>query len=123
MARLYSDENFPLPVVDELRKLGHDVVTIQERGRRSEGVPDPDVLILATAEGRAVLTLNRRDFIRLHRHQPDHAGIVVCTVDPDFPGQASRIHAAIEQSGELRGKLLRVNRPTTGSPPPAPCVP
>lgn len=119
MARLYSNENFPLPVVDELRKLGHDVVTIQERGRGSEGVTDPDVLNLATAEGRAVLTLNRRDFIRLHRHQPDHAGIVVCTVDPDFTGQAARTHAEIGQAGELRGKLLRVNRPTTGSPPPA----
>jgi hypothetical protein len=24
MARLYSNENFPLPVVEELRRLGHD---------------------------------------------------------------------------------------------------
>lgn len=27
MARLYSNENFPLPVVVALRALGHDVVT------------------------------------------------------------------------------------------------
>lgn len=118
MARLYSNENFPLPVVDELRQLGHDVVTIQERGWGSEGVPDSDVLALAAAEGRAVLTLNRRDFVRLHRQQPEHTGIIVCTVDPDFPGLASRIHAAIEQTGGLHGKLVRVNRPTTGSPTP-----
>lgn len=26
MARLYADENFPLPVVEELRRLGHDVL-------------------------------------------------------------------------------------------------
>jgi hypothetical protein len=27
MARLYSNENFPLPVVEELRRLGHEVLT------------------------------------------------------------------------------------------------
>jgi hypothetical protein len=32
MARLYSNENFPLPVVEKLRELGHDVLTIQETG-------------------------------------------------------------------------------------------
>lgn len=32
MARLYSNENFPLPVVEKLRTLGHDVLTIQETG-------------------------------------------------------------------------------------------
>ena len=35
-ARLYSIENFPLPVVEKLRALGHDVLTIQETGRISE---------------------------------------------------------------------------------------
>jgi hypothetical protein len=33
MAKLYSNENFPLPVVEELRQLGHDVLTIQETGK------------------------------------------------------------------------------------------
>jgi uncharacterized protein DUF5615 len=33
MARLYADENFPLPVVEELRRLGHDVLTIYETGQ------------------------------------------------------------------------------------------
>jgi hypothetical protein len=57
VARLYSDENFPMPVVEELRQLGHDVVSIQERGRASEGTPDEEVLKLAIAEDRAVLTI------------------------------------------------------------------
>jgi hypothetical protein len=30
LAAIYSNENFPLPVVQGLRKLGHDVLTIQE---------------------------------------------------------------------------------------------
>jgi len=32
MARLYANENFPLPVVEALRRLGHDVLTIQHKG-------------------------------------------------------------------------------------------
>lgn len=57
-----------------------------------------------------MLTLNRKDFIRLHRENPNHAGIVVCTFDPDFTGQAERIHAAIAAEGDLTGRLLRINR-------------
>jgi hypothetical protein len=59
MARLYSDEHFPFPVVEELRRLGHDVVTIQERGQANLRVPDDAVLAFAHGEGRALLTQNR----------------------------------------------------------------
>jgi Domain of unknown function (DUF5615) len=38
MARLYADEDFPLPVVEELRRLGHDVRTVQEAGRANQGI-------------------------------------------------------------------------------------
>lgn len=111
MARLYSNENFPLPVVERLRALGHDVLTIQETGKADQALPDEKVLEFATAENRAVLTLNRRHFIRLHRERAQHAGIIVCTVDPDFAGQAERIHKATEGHSSLRGQLIRVNRP------------
>jgi hypothetical protein len=40
MARLYSNENFPLPVVQELRKLGHDVLTVQELDNADQVIPD-----------------------------------------------------------------------------------
>lgn len=111
MARLYSNENFPIQVVQVLRKLGHDIVTIQERGKANEAVADPDVLQLALAEQRAILTLNRRDFIRLHKSQPHHSGIIVCTVDTDFDGQADRIYTAIQAVPSFEGMLIRVNRP------------
>lgn len=113
MACLYSDENFPAPVMEALRQLGHDGVSILERGRAGEGVPDAAVLALATAEDRAVVTLNRRDVIRLHNSNPRHAGVVVGTADPDFPAQARRIHEAVEAAGDLTGLLIRVNRPPT----------
>ena len=111
MARMYSNENFPMPVVEELRLLGHDVVSIQERGRANEGTPDDEVLKFAIAEDRAILTINRKDFIRLHKRNAQHAGIIVCTYDPDYPAQASRIHEAIKACPDVRGKLIRVNRP------------
>ena len=63
MARLYADEDFPLPVVEELRQLGHDVLTSPEAGR--DGTPDPDQLAFATADGRVLVTHNRKDkFVR-----------------------------------------------------------
>ena len=86
MSRLYANENFPHPVVLELRRLGHDVLTVQETGKADQALPDEAVLKLAADEGRAVLTINRLHFIRLHRSQPHHAGIVVCTFAPDFTG-------------------------------------
>ena len=37
------------------------------------------MLQFATQNNRAVLTLNRVDFIKLHRLNPNHAGIIVNT--------------------------------------------
>jgi hypothetical protein len=110
---LYADENFPLRTVEELRRLDHDVPTAMEDGRANQSLPDPDVLARATEIGRALLTLNRIDFKRLHREMPDHAGIIICTEDPDRIGQAQRVTTSIVEAGELRGKLIRVYRPSS----------
>lgn len=69
MARLYANENFPLPVVETLRQLGHDVLTIQNTGRAEQAVPDAEVLEEASNDRRAVLTMNRKHFVRLHRER------------------------------------------------------
>ncbi len=58
MARLYANENFPHPIVEELRKLGHDVLTIQETGKANQAKSDKEILGSAYAENRIVLTLN-----------------------------------------------------------------
>jgi hypothetical protein len=111
VARFYANENFPLPVVTELRRLGHDVLTVQETGKAGQRFPDEEVLGLATADSRVVLTINRRHFIRLHADKPRHHGIIVCTFDPDFSGQAARIQAALAATPQLAGQLIRINRP------------
>lgn len=111
MARLYSDENFPLPVVEELRRLGHDVLTIHEEGKANQRYPDEAVLADATSSGRAVLTLNRKHFIRLHDSSLPHGGLILCTYDPDFGGQAQRISEALRLHSSLESIVIRINRP------------
>jgi hypothetical protein len=106
--RLYADEDFSLPVVVELRQLGHDVLTAQEDRRTS--IPDSVVLARAHALGRAVLTYNRRHFERLNRHGAAHNGILSATRDSDFLSLAARIHAALAGLVPSRW-CLRVNRP------------
>lgn len=109
--RLYANENFPKQVVNALRRLGHDVLTTNEAGTANQAVPDEEVLAYARQQDRAVLTLNRRDFIKLHRSTPGHAGIVICTRDSDIERQARQIDDALTGVSSLVGKLLRVNRP------------
>jgi hypothetical protein len=111
MARLYANENFPLPVVERLRQLGHDVLTTTDAGNNEQALADQEVLAFAISEARAVLTLNRKHFIRLHAKQAEHCGIIVCTFDPDFSGQAGRIHDAIAHAESLDRQLIRINRP------------
>jgi predicted nuclease of predicted toxin-antitoxin system len=110
IARLYSNENFPLPAVEALRRHGHDVVTTQDEGKSQQRIPDDEVLRFASENGRAVLTHNRQDFIRLHRENPEHEGIIVCTDNPDFEALATKVHVQLEALKSLKGRLVRINR-------------
>ena len=71
-----------------MRRLGHDVLTALYDGRANQAITDADLLARATELKRALITLNRQDFKRLHLQIPNHAGIIICTEDPDRLGQA-----------------------------------
>lgn len=62
-----------------LRDRGHDAVAVKERADLI-GQPDEDLLRAATAEGRAVVTENVKDFAVLHRRitaeRQRHSGLV-----------------------------------------------
>lgn len=111
MARLYADEQFPKRVVEYLSALGHDILTVQEAGKANLKIPDAEVLAFAVSEERTVLTLNRDDFFRLHRLQPDRCGIIACKDDRDKERMSARINEVISNEETLKGKLIRVNRP------------
>lgn len=110
MARLYANENFPVEVVQRLRVLGHDVLTTHDIGNSNQGIEDDAVLRFAVEQKRCIVTINRKDFMRLHRSFPDHAGMIVCTENRDFESFAHRIDEAIRLAGDLAGKLVRVVR-------------
>lgn len=109
--RFYSDENFPQIAALELERLGHDVLTALADGKANQEISDEEVLARATELERAVLTLNRLHFKRLHKFIPNHFGIVICTYDPDFLRQAERIHEKISEYESLADELIRVYRP------------
>ncbi len=110
MARLYANENFPLDVVVHLRAMGHDVLTTHDAGKSNQRIEDDIVLRSAIDMDRCVITLNRRDFIRLHRTFPVHRGIIICTENRDYADFARRIDRAIVGTGELANQLVRVVR-------------
>jgi predicted nuclease of predicted toxin-antitoxin system len=107
---LYADEQFPLPVVKILRTLGHDVLTVQEANKAEQKIPDNEVLSYAISLNRAVLTLNRHDFIRLHKQNTQHQGIIICKSNSDWEQIAQRIHETVITFESLSGQLVRVNR-------------
>ncbi len=110
MARFYADEQFPFQVVEWLRNLGHDVSTVQEAGNANQRIPDDQVLAFAVSQERSMLTINRIDFIRLHRRDNEHFGIVVCTNNCTQEQFAIQINETVRAEKSLRGKLIRVVR-------------
>ncbi|MBL8130407.1 MAG: DUF5615 family PIN-like protein [Anaerolineae bacterium] len=111
MARFLADENFPDPACEILAQLGHDVLTWAQTGQANLSIDDASVLALAAQTNRVLLTLNRKHFKELHRINPIRAGIVVCTVDLDFPRLARRIHEVITSEPDSAGRLFSVTRP------------
>jgi predicted nuclease of predicted toxin-antitoxin system len=107
----YADEDFPLGAVEELRRLGHDVLTAQDDGYRHK--EDKEVLARAHALNRIVLTHNRRHFERLDREGQPHSGILSATQDPHKEVElAIRIHEKV--AGLTPGQwCAKVNRPST----------
>jgi Domain of unknown function (DUF5615) len=95
------DEMFSPLVAAELRARGHDAVAIAER-EEWQSLSDPDVVALARAEQRAVVTANLRDFRPLHAELvaaggEGHTGIVFVTASFRLTREATgRIVDALE---------------------------
>jgi len=77
--RLYFDRHIMTRLAIDLRGRGYDVQTTEEAGK--DTASDEEQLAWATAEHRAILTFNIRDFAPLHEAwqaaQRPHAGIIV----------------------------------------------
>lgn len=107
-------------MVQALRDFGYDVLTSYESGRANQRISDDEVLAFAKSEQRIVITLNRDDFIALHRRNKDHAGIIICKDDRDYQGQIEFLyHYLLSQTENLEHRLIRVlkqNQPKYAQP-------
>lgn len=114
MARFYADEQFPLPVVEFLRALGHDVLTVREAGNAEQGIPDDEVLAFAIGQERSILTINKYDFVRLHRRNDNHYGIVVCSDDRKNRIIEIRVLKVTQNTQIMSGSISFPQRQTYG---------
>lgn len=107
--RLLLDANLsPRGVAARLRDNGHDVLALAEEAL-FEGISDPQVLELAAAEKRILITRNSRDFAPLAREwaeaQRSHAGLVlIWTLDHS---RFAQIVAGVERQLEMRPSQQR----------------
>jgi hypothetical protein len=90
--KLLLDEMHAPAVAAQLRARGHDVVAVKEHPDMI-GLPDRELLVAATAEVRALVTENIKDFAALHKTATAvgerHAGLVF-THPRRFPRHARR---------------------------------
>ncbi|HZU37097.1 MAG TPA: DUF5615 family PIN-like protein [Gemmataceae bacterium] len=77
--RLYLDRHIMRRLAVDLRGRGFDVLTTEEAGK--DTASDEEQLAFASAQSRAILTFNIRDFAPLHdawhAAQRTHTGIIV----------------------------------------------
>lgn len=111
-ARLLLDEMLAVKIAHQLRERGHDVYAITERPHLVS-LPDDQVLALAEAEGRAVVTANIGDFATLDARWAasgrEHGGIVFVTTaafpqDRSFIGALVTALDAAAHDGKLPGR-------------------
>ncbi len=109
MLKFYSNENFPLEMVNLLRSFGYNVLTSYEAGTANQKITDDEVLLYATNTRRVLITENRQDFIYLHSTTSYHGGIIICKADPDYIGKVQVLHDFFTQDKQhLENRLLRV---------------
>ena len=103
--RLFTDEHIFRHLAGALRSRGYDAESCQEAGRASQRIPDHRQLAYARRSGRAILTENVGDFLRLDAEWKaagrKHAGIIL-------------IARTVSDFGEL---LRRVERHLNTYPP------
>lgn len=82
--RILADENFPRPIVESLRKQGHEVLWARTD---CPGLKDRTLLERAERDGRVVFTLDK-DFWQIALQRPiplTRSGVILFRVFPAIP--------------------------------------
>lgn len=103
--RFYLDEDVPPATAKIARAMGLDVVAAVEVGPLPKR--DPEHIALAAADKRAVVTYNRKDFLRFTKDclatGKPHAGVLV--VVPHVPRDGEALAHALRNWCEQRPPL------------------
>jgi hypothetical protein len=100
---LLLDEMFSDAIAEQLRKHRHDVLAVvADPGLVA--LPDDEILAAATADGRALVTANVKDFIPLDAQYKSagrgHAGLILVSTTT-FPQDRSFTGAIVDAVGAL----------------------
>lgn len=85
--RMFADENLFEPIIEYLKGLDHDVLSIRDSGL--SGISDDEVYQRACKEKRIIITMDK-DFSRMFRFAPEKCGGIIVvkiykrTVDETF---------------------------------------
>jgi hypothetical protein len=111
--RLLLDEMLAGTIAAQVRARGHDVIAVVEDSSMM-GLSDDEVFAAAAASGRAVVTLNIRDFVLLEQRWRaagrSHAGLVL-VASRVFPQDRSFVGALVK----ALDKLLTEEPPNPGT--------
>ena len=69
--KIFANENLFEPVIEFLRSLDHDVISVSDAGL--SGISDDEVYRIACEEKRVIITMDK-DFTRLFRFPPEKCG-------------------------------------------------
>ena len=72
--KIFANENLFEPIIDYLRSLGNDVLSIRDCGL--SGISDDEVYEKACKENMAIITMDK-DFTRIFRFPPEKCGGIV----------------------------------------------
>lgn len=102
--RIIANENIPGPLIEQLRRAGHDCLSVVESMRAA---PDAEVLRVAQSEGRLVVTSDK-DFgeLAFRWRLPAACGIVLLRLTGSTPDQDNaRAFAALTSREDWAGKF------------------
>ncbi|HTD88223.1 MAG TPA: DUF5615 family PIN-like protein, partial [Candidatus Binatia bacterium] len=94
--KVFVDENIPSRTVEELRRLGHDVLDI--RGTAAQGMED-DVLWTRLMNERRLLITTDKGFAQ-HRQEPHHGILIVRLRQPNEAKIHDRVMRAMKRFPE-----------------------
>ena len=72
--KIFANENLFEPIIDYLRSLGNDVLSIRDSGL--SGISDDEVFERACKENMVIITMDK-DFTRIFRFPPEKCGGIV----------------------------------------------